>query len=894
MKKLLLIDGNSLMFRSYYATAYTGNLMKTKDGLYTNAVFGFCNMLNKLLEKETYAFVAFDAGKQTFRHKEFSEYKGTRKPLPEELKTQIPLIKEYLDIINVKRMENLDYEADDLLATASTLLNNDFDEFLVVTGDRDLLQLVSDKISVALTKKGVGELDIYTKENFFEKLGFFPEQLIDYKGIVGDTSDNLPGIKGIGEKTAIKLLNDFKTIEGIYDHLDSLTTRNRNLFIEGKDIALRCKSLATLERNAKIELSKEDVIINEPQTKALVDFYTKMEFNSFLKKMKSAISENIQNVDIITVNNVDNKDNINIDNIESTEHVNKIELSDGILPSINGYVTYEIVGNNYSKDEVLGIGLIIDEKNYFLTLDDLNRDDVKAYFENELIYKYVFDYKGLYFILKKHNIELKGVIFDLLLASYLINPSYASEDIKVVCDNFIDNDLPYYEGVYGANTKLHKPEERIYKAYSIKKCMYLSIVKNDVLNQIIDNELEYLLNVEINLSKNLAIMELEGLKVDVNRLKEIGEDLQIKLKEEENKIFELAGEEFNVNSPKQLGEVLFEKLNIPYIKGKKKGKNGYSTSAEVLEKLTDYEIVKRILNYRAVSKILSTYVNGLMDVCKDEYIHPLYKQAYTNTGRLSSIEPNIQNMPIRTELGQVIREVFISRFEDGKILSADYSQIELRVLAHMSKDPKMISAFTSSVDFHTNTASEIFGVESNNISADMRRAAKAINFGIIYGMSSWGLAETLGISQMEANIYINKYFYNYAKAKETLDDFIKKAKETGYTQTMLNRRRYIPELSSSNGNLKLFGERTAMNSPIQGSAADIIKIAMNKVANRMKKENVKSLMIAQVHDELIFDCPNEELELMKQIVKEEMEKALYLEVPLIVGIGYGKNWFDAK
>ena len=877
MKRLLLIDGNSLMFRSYYATAYTGNLMKTKEGLYTNAVFGFCNMLNKLLEKENYAFVAFDAGKQTFRHKDYSDYKGTRKPLPEELRSQIPLIKQYLDIIKVKQMENLDYEADDLLATASSLLEEDFDEFLVITGDHDLLQLVGGKVSVGLTKKGVGELDLYTEENFYEKMGFYPNQLIEYKGIVGDTSDNLPGIKGIGDKTAIKLLNDYKNIEGIYEHLDSLTTRVRNLFIENKDIALRCRTLATLEKNAKIDLSVDDVLVKEPEMKELINFYTKMEFNSFLKKVKDKYS-NVQNAN----------------NETEDKKIEEIELCNGYLLNEPGYVTYEMVGTNYSKDEVLGIGVLISDKKYFLTLDDLKRDDVKAYFESEHIYKYVFDYKGLCFILKKHNIDFKGVIFDLLLASYLINPSYASDDFKVVCDNFIDNDLPYYEGVYGANTKIHKPDEKVYKAYSLSKCEYLSKVKNIVLNQIIDNELEYLLNVEINLSKNLALMELNGLKVDTNRLERIGADLEEKCKLEEKAIHELAGEEFNVNSPKQLGEVLFEKLNIPYTKGKKKGKNGYSTSAEVLEKLTDYEIVNRILNYRALSKLLSTYVKGLMEVCKNEFIHPLYRQAYTNTGRLSSIEPNIQNMPIRTELGQVIREVFVSRFDGGKIISADYSQIELRVLAHMSKDPKMIEAFTSSVDFHTKTASEIFGVDSTLVTSDMRRAAKAINFGIIYGMSSWGLSETLGVTPMEANIYINKYFHNYSKAKECLDNFITKTKETGYSLTMLNRRRYIPEIQNSNVNLRSFGERTAMNSPIQGSAADIIKIAMNKVQYRMNKENMKSIMIAQVHDELLFDVPYDEVEKMKLIVQEEMEKAVMLEVPLIVGMGIGHNWFDAK
>lgn len=867
MKKLLLIDGNSLMFRSYYATAYTGNLMKTKDGLYTNAVFGFCNMLNKLLEKETYAFVAFDAGKQTFRHKEYDAYKGTRKPLPEELKVQIPLIKEYLDTIGVKRMESLDYEADDLLATCANYLNKDFDEFIVITGDHDLLQLVDEKVSVALTKKGVGDLDIYTKENFQEKLGFLPNQLIEYKGIVGDSSDNLPGIKGIGDKTAIKLLNDYKTIEGILEHLDSLTTRTRNLFIESKDIALKCRKLATLERNAKVEIKEEDVIIQKPNTKGLIDFYSRMEFNSFIKKIK-----------------VDTK-------IEEQE----ITLEEKLELNGNGYVVYDVVGSNYIKDEFLCVGVVIDSRKYFLTPSDLKKKEVKEYFENEKYYKYVFDYKGLAYIFRKYDIELKGVIFDLLIASYLINPAYASDDFKVVAENYRLTDLPYYENVFGANTKLHKPEEKIYQNYILKKCLTLQEIKDEVFSKVIDNELEYLMFVEMNLSQVLSKMEYDGLKVDLNKLEKIGKDFTEKALQKEERIYELAHEKFNLNSPKQLGEVLFDKLQIPYVKGKKKGHNGYSTSADILEKLSkDYEIVQEILDYRALAKLNNTYVNGLKDVCVNTYIHPLYKQALTNTGRLSSIEPNIQNMPIRTELGQVIREVFVSRFTEGIILSADYSQIELRILAHMSRDEKMISAFNSHTDFHMQTASQIYDIDVKDVTKEMRRTAKAINFGIIYGMSPWGLSESLGITPMEANIFINKYFYNYPYAKNCLDDFIKYAKENGYSKTLYGRRRYIQELSSSNNNLRQFGERTAMNSPIQGTAADIIKIAMNKVSEAIKRKNLKSIMIAQVHDELVFDCPKEEIEIMKQLVKEEMENAVKLEVPLEVGIASGKNWFEAK
>ena len=459
----------------------------------------------------------------------------------------------------------------------------------------------------------------------------------------------------------------------------------------------------------------------------------------------------------------------------------------------------------------------------------------------------------------------------------------------------MSNDLPYYDQVYGQNTKIHKPEEKIYTNYILQKCILLSQLKEDVLKKIIDNELEYLMFVEMNLSIVLSKMEYNGVKIDVNRLDAIGMDLSNKAKEVETKVYEKAGETFNLNSPKQLGEILFDKLEIPYVKGKKKGPKGYSTSADILEKLSkDYDIVSDILEYRALSKLISTYVNGLKEVIKDGYIHPLYKQTLTNTGRLSSIEPNIQNMPIRTELGQVIREVFVSRFDNGSILSADYSQIELRILASMSKDTKMIEAFKSHVDFHTQTASQIYDVPVDLVTKDMRRCAKAINFGIIYGMSSWGLSESLGITPLEANVFINKYFYNYPNAKSCLDNFIQSAEENGYSKTLYGRRRYIQELKNTNNNLRQFGERTAMNSPIQGTAADIIKIAMIKVNIEMKKRNLKSVMIAQVHDELVFDCPQEELEEMKLLIKEVMENAVKLDVPLEVGVACGKNWFEAK
>lgn len=871
MKKIILIDGNSLMFRSYYATAFAGtsNLMKNKEGTYTNALFGFCNMLSKIITDTTdYAFVAFDAGKKTFRHQQYDDYKGGRKPLPDELRMQIPLIKEYLDIIKVKRLESLDYEADDLIATVCEKYKNEFKEVLIITGDKDLLQLVDGNVTVGLTKKGITELDLYTESNFYEKMGFFPNQVVEYKGICGDTSDNLPGVKGIGDKTTIKLLSEYKTIEGILEHLDKLTPKVKTLFTENKEIALKCRYLATLERNADINISLSDLEKGEVDYNELMNFFKKMDFTSFLKKLTSK-------------------------QIAPTTTTNEITLSNDFSKlSGTGFITMEVFGKNYFKDPCLGFGLINQGNKYFITLEDLNNIDVRRYLESESDLKITFDCKAIYTVLNKHNVKFSGVVFDMLIASYLINPQYASEDFKKVADNFSDNSIAYYDNIYGANSKMTVPSFEVYSSYSISKCEYLLNNYEDILKEVKANNLDYLCNVETKLSRVLADMEYDGLKIDLNRLDTIGENLQQKVEICENQIYALAGEVFNINSVKKLGEVLFEKLGLPH---GKKNKTGYSTNQEVLEKLAvNFEIARLILEYRGLTKLISTYVNGLKEVTMNSYIHPLYKQALTNTGRLSSVEPNIQNMPIRTEVGQVIREVFVSRFEEGQIISADYSQIELRVLAHMSDDEKMINAFNSGIDFHTQTASEIYEVDIDNVTKEMRRNAKAINFGIIYGMSAWGLSEQLNISPLEANIYINKYFSKYNNAKKCLDEFISKAVELGYSQTLYGRKRYINELYSTNFNLKSFGERTAMNSPIQGTAADIIKIAMINVYEKMKERNLESKLIAQVHDELVFDCPKYEVSIMKELVANAMSEAVSLRVKLVASVASGDNWFSAK
>ena len=554
----------------------------------------------------------------------------------------------------------------------------------------------------------------------------------------------------------------------------------------------------------------------------------------------------------------------------------------------------EVFGSNYFKGKFLGLGLKNESGSYFITRDVLvSSEELKRYLENEKYSKKTFDYKTLLMVLHQENIKIRGVCFDLLLDAYLINPSYSSDDFKRVADNFTNSNILYLENIYGSNTKMAVPNISIYSDYAVRKCLIIQDIYPDVIAKIKEIDVEYLSSVELHLSEVLSKVEFSGLIVYIDHLKEIGEDLNYKVEEISKRIFDIAGEEFNINSPKQLGEILFDKMQLPH---GKKNKTGFSTNVDVLEKLAEkYEIAKLILKYRGYVKLISTYVNGIMEVTdEDRYIHPLYKQALTLTGRLSSIEPNIQNMPIRTEEGQVIREIFVSRFPDGEILSADYSQIELRVLAHMAKDDRMIEAFRNTVDFHSQTASELFDVKLENVTKNMRRTAKAINFGIIYGMSAWGLSEAINISPLEANIYINKYFYTYDQAKTCLDNFITSAKATGYSLTLYNRRRYLPEILSDNANLRGFGERTAMNSPIQGTAADIIKIAMIKIYDAIKKNNLKSLIIAQVHDELVFDCPLSEVSAMKKLIKEAMENAVKLEVPLIAEVSSGKNWFEAK
>lgn len=886
MNKVLLIDGNSLMFRAFYATAYTGNLMQNKSGLYTNAIFGFCNMIQKLVDESVdKVFVAFDAGKQTFRHKQFDDYKGGRKPMPDEFKVQIPYIKKYLDLMNIKHYECLDYEADDLVAAYANLLNTSENEVYVVSGDKDLLQLAKGNITVCLTKKGITELDEYTESNFKEKMGFESYQVPDYKGLVGDSSDNLPGIKGIGEKTAIKLLDQYHTLENIINNVNELKGKVQSCILEHQELGLKCKLLATLKSDFEVPYSLDEINRQNPNYKELIDFFKQLDFNSFLKKIEKELINNEAKELTNEINQVQEKQFDVNEIIVVDEKYDFSHLKDS-------YIVLETIKENYCLEDIIGISILSEDLKYKLFVYEdvlFKNESLKQYLEGPNNKK-TFDYKKLYVSLKRKGININNVVYDAMLAIYLINPSYVHDDIKMSIENFIDTNLSYDENIFGHGQKIKVPETLVLIEHSISKCFALVNSEKEILENINSLDQNDLLNTELNLSKVLGDMELNGLKVDVDVLKSIGEELQLKQKEVEQRIYEIAGMEFNINSVKQLGEVLFERLSLP---SGKKNKTGYSTSVEVLEKLApNFEIARLVLEYRAVSKIISTYVNGLIDLTNENnFVHPLYKQALTQTGRLSSVNPNIQNMPIRTEMGQVIRKAFVSRFENGKILSCDYSQIELRVLAHMSDDQPMIDSFNSSEDFHTNTASWLYEVDPKDVTKDMRRTAKAINFGIVYGMSAWGLSESINITPFEANMYIMKYFNNHFKVREYLDNVINDAKNNGYTKTLFNRVRYIPELQSSNKNLMGFGERTAMNAPIQGTAADIIKKAMVKVSEVMK--GMKSILIAQVHDELLFDVYPSELEQLQKIVKETMENVVELKVPLLVDGGAGDNWLES-
>lgn len=876
MNKLVLIDGNSLSFRAFYALP----LLSNHAGIHTNAVYGFAMLLEKIIkeEKPNHFLVAFDAGKTTFRHSKYSEYKGGRQKTPPELSEQFPYIRQLLDAYHIKRYELDNYEADDIIGTLSRQADEADFETIIITGDRDLTQLATDNVTIYYTKKGVTDVDHYTPEFIAEKYqGLVPKQIIDMKGLMGDTSDNIPGVAGVGEKTAIKLLNQFESVEGVYEHIEEVTAKKlKEKLINSKDDALMSKDLATINVHSPVEVSLEDTKLTlQDDTAEKIELFKKLEF----KQLLADIDTSSNNEEVIDKTFEIEQDFQNVDFNDLNEAV----------------IHFELEGTNYLKDAILKFGFYTNHQHVVINADDVkNYKNLVRWLEDKNTTKIVYDAKKTYVSAHRLGINIENIEFDVMLASYIIDPSRSIDDVKSVVSLYGQNYVKDNITVFGKGKKHHIPEESILNEHIASVTEAISAVTPIMKSQLEDyNQIELLKDLELPLARILSEMEEIGIYTDINDLKEMEFEIQKKLDVLISNIHESAGEAFNINSPKQLGVVLFETLQLPVIK---KTKTGYSTAVDVLEKLQgEHPIIDDILEYRQLSKLQSTYVEGLQKVIsKDHRIHTRFNQTLAQTGRLSSVDPNLQNIPIRLEEGRKIRRAFKPTSKDSVILSADYSQIELRVLAHITQDESLKHAFINGHDIHTATAMKVFNVESDQVDSLMRRQAKAVNFGIVYGISDYGLSQSLGITRKKAKAFIDDYLASFPGVKQYMSDIVKDAKAQGYVETLLHRRRYIPDITSRNFNLRSFAERTAMNTPIQGSAADIIKLAMVKFSEKIKETKYHAKLLLQVHDELIFEIPKSEVEDFSKFVEEIMEQALVLDVPLKVDSNYGATWYDAK
>ncbi|CEG34049.1 DNA polymerase I [Peribacillus simplex] len=872
-KKLVLIDGNSIAYRAFFALP----LLNNDKGVHTNSVYGFTMMLNRILEEEkpTHILVAFDAGKTTFRHASFKEYKGGRQKTPPELSEQFPFIRELLDCFQIKRYELENYEADDIIGTLSLQAEKDGFEVKVISGDKDLTQLSSPSTTVSITKKGITEIEEYTPKHIHEKYGLSPLQIIDLKGLMGDASDNIPGIPGVGEKTALKLLHQFETVENLLQSIDEVSGQKlKEKIEEHKDLALLSKELATITREAPLEVSVNETEYTGMDQDRVISFYKELGFSTLLDKLDVTESAPLEQEKI---------------------EVHTAEMTEGMFADESALYV-EILEDNYHRADIIGIAISNEQGHFYFNGEDaLSSDAFKSWAGDETKKKTVFDAKRTVVALRHRGVEIKGIDFDVFLASYILDPAESVDEVAEITKTQGTIRLETDDVFYGKGAKRKIPEEAELREHIARKSKAIFSLKEPMIDKLQEFEQYHLFTeLELPLSIILANMEWQGIKVDIGRLKNMGQELAIRLRNIEARIFELAGEAFNINSPKQLGAILFEKLELPVMK---KTKTGYSTSADVLEKLeSKHDIVKEILLYRQLGKLQSTYIEGLLKVVngKTDKVHTRFNQALTQTGRLSSTDPNLQNIPIRLEEGRKIRQAFIPSEKDWIIFAADYSQIELRVLAHIANDSGLVEAFQAGMDIHTRTAMDVFHVSADQVTSNMRRHAKAVNFGIVYGISDYGLSQSLGITRKEAGEFIEKYLRSFPGVQEYMEESIHEARQKGYSTTLMQRRRYIPEITSRNFNIRSFAERTAMNTPIQGSAADIIKLAMINMNKRLKREGLKTRMLLQVHDELIFETPPEELEILKVIVPEEMENAIELNVPLKVDYAFGPTWFDAK
>lgn len=856
MKKIILVDGNNLLFRSYYATAYTGNIMRNSEGFPTNGLYGFVNMINKIIheEKPQYMMVAFDIGK-TFRHEKYDKYKDGRREVPEDLKIQFPVAKKILTAMGIKYLECSGYEADDIIGTISLWCENDPDyEALIVSSDKDLLQLISEETTVKLLKSK--EYIMMDKSTFKETYGFEPQNMIDLKALMGDASDNIPGVKGIGEKGAIKLLREYNCLEEIYKNIENIKGAIKTKLLEGKEVAFYSRELVTIYRNVPLNVTFDEMLYKGENSDELIDIFNDLQFYSLLK-----------NVHIDSQNN-------DISDFKIVTNINEVIINEDTA------IYLDTTEGNYHQASIIGIALYNSRNSYYVPFDILKDN---FYILNNIHIKYTYDLKKLLVTMYKYNITFENISFDVMISGYLLNYN-VKDDICYLAKD-LNYDIPFYDKKVTLDD-YEKAKRNVLKArfiYEIKTRF----------DKEMEDEGESILfkTIEMPLTRVLAKMEIEGILVDIKILKEMGEEIKTKLEVITENIYNYAGCQFNINSPKQLGEVLFDKLKLPWAK---KNKIGYVTDIDILKKLANYPIVSKILEYRSLSKLYSTYIEGIINcVGDDNKIHTIFTQTLTRTGRLSSIEPNLQNIPMKSEYGRLIRKAFIPE-ENAMIMSSDYSQIELRVFAHLSKVKDLIAAFNNNDDIHTKTAMDVFKVQKEEVTKNMRRQAKAVNFGILYGISSFGLAEDLGISVKEAKEFINKYFETYPGVKDYMNKEIEEATKTGTVKTIMNRKRIIEELKSSNHNIKSMGQRMALNTPIQGSAADILKKAMVEIDEAFRKKKIKSKMLLQVHDELIFNVYNDEIDEVKDIVYNIMTNVYQLLVPLDVDIELGNNWYEAK
>ena len=879
MDKIILLDGNSLSYRAFYAMP----ALKNKKGLYTNSVYGFTLMLERILEdtKPKYALVAFDKGKETFRHKSYEAYKGTRDKTPTELVEQFGYVRELIESYGIKYEEHLDYEADDIIGSYAKIAEKAGLEVIIVSGDKDLTQLASDNITVYYTKRGVTEIDYYTPEFINEKYGLTPQQIVDMKGLMGDKSDNIPGIPGVGEKTAIKLLTEYETVESVLENIDNISGKKlKERLTEGKEDAILSKKLATIFTDVPVDNKIEDLTFKENREKKK-ELFEKLEFVSFLRKLS--------------------KENSAADESETETEEEKIKKDieiqiadkDTKLNFKNSSLHIECYTEDYQNSDVLGVSVYVGDTAYIFSEENFFDNKYAIDYLQSQEEKTVYDIKKIIYIAKKNNKKINGDVFDIKIANYLIDVTSKSEIDKIVF-NYLGEIISSNEEIYGKGAKRSLPTQEVLNSYIAKIAASILEVKPLMIKRLgEENMLDLYKNIEIKVARVLANMEFEGIHVSKKALDEMSHEFDERIKVLEGSIYTLAGSEFNIASPKQLGVVLFEDLGLPVVK---KTKTGYSTAVEVLEQLQyKHDIIPLIMEYRTLTKLNSTYAKGLVkDITREGKIHTRYEQTLTQTGRLSSVNPNLQNIPTRIEEGKKIRKAFIPASNDRVILSIDYSQIELRVLAHIAQDKGMIDAFKHDVDIHTKTASDVNGVPLDEVTPTMRREAKAVNFGIVYGISDFGLSNNLGITRKRAKEFIEKYLETFKGVDKYMTDIVEFAKEHGYVETLYNRRRSLPEINAKNKIIANLNARIAMNTPIQGTAADIIKIAMISAYNYIEESKVDAKLLLQVHDELIFDVSKDILEEFTDKMVTIMEEAANLDVKLKAEASSGPSWYEAK